>query len=176
MSHSPSIDYTQNDGLVYHISDDPQISVFRPRPVRTNHPLGLTEPVVWAIGGRLLHNYLLPRDCPRVSFYAGPNTTDADKDKFLGSATATHVLAIESVWLARVSAARLHCYSLPGRPFRLIDPIADYWVSDKPVTPISMRTIDDVFSEMGAHDVELRLCPSLWPSMIWSPLQHSTFR
>ena len=52
---------------LYHVSDQPGIPLFEPRPVRAGHPRGDLPPVVWAVGERLLHNYLLPRDCPRVT-------------------------------------------------------------------------------------------------------------
>ena len=55
---------------LYHVSDRPDIALLEPRAVRPHHPLQDMPPVVWAIGERLLHNYLLPRDCPRVTFYA----------------------------------------------------------------------------------------------------------
>jgi len=33
---------------------------------------GFSEPeLVWAIDGDHLRNYLVPRDCPRVTYYAG---------------------------------------------------------------------------------------------------------
>ena len=56
---------------LFHVSDQPGITRFEPRPPppgNTTH----TGRMVWAVGQRLLHNYLVPRDCPRVTFYAGP--------------------------------------------------------------------------------------------------------
>ena len=52
-----------------HVSDVPNIDRFHPRiaPTTTATELGK---VVWAVDEEHLHNYLLPRDCPRVTFYA----------------------------------------------------------------------------------------------------------
>ena len=49
---------------LFHVSDQPGITRFEPRPPppgNTTH----TGRMVWAVGQRLLHNYLVPRDCPR---------------------------------------------------------------------------------------------------------------
>ena len=54
-------------------------------------------PVVWAIDADRLRNYLVPRECPRVTYYAGRETTAADVERFLGSSPA--VVAVESGWL-----------------------------------------------------------------------------
>lgn len=74
----------------------PGIARFEPRPVRPAHPLKLDRPVVWAVEERLLHNYLLPRDCPRVTFYAQPTATPADVARLMGQTTARHVVAVET--------------------------------------------------------------------------------
>jgi hypothetical protein len=58
--------------MLYHVSENFAISRFVPRPAK-----GLAEPVVWAVNGVRLRNYLLPRDCPRVTFFAGERTTEA---------------------------------------------------------------------------------------------------
>ena len=48
--------------MLFHISAEPGIEVFEPRPSQYT-----SEPVVWAITAERLHNYLVPRDCPRVT-------------------------------------------------------------------------------------------------------------
>ncbi len=163
MSHSQSIDYTQNSGHVYHVSEETAISRFEPRPIRPDHPLHPHSPVVWAIGPRLLHNYLLPRNCPRVTFYAGPLTTADDAARFLGHTDATHVVAIESVWLDLVLSTPLTLYTLPAEGFACIDLIADYWVSDTAVSPAKVEHITRPPTRLTTRNVELRVVPSLWP-------------
>jgi hypothetical protein len=52
--------------MLFHVSEDSGIERFEPRPSRY-----ADEPVVWAIDADRLRNYLLPRQCPRVTYYAG---------------------------------------------------------------------------------------------------------
>lgn len=148
---------------LYHVSDQPGINLLEPRPVQPHHPRQDMPPVVWAIGERLLHNYLLPRDCPRVTFYAATNSDPADVAHLLGATAARHVVAIESDWLDRVRASVLWLYELPVDTFELLDPIAAYYVSRQPVQPLSVRRLDELLGELARRDVELRITRSLWP-------------
>lgn len=52
---------------LFHVSEDSGIEVFEPRPAALFPNLG---PVVWAVAESHLVNYLLPRECPRVTFCA----------------------------------------------------------------------------------------------------------
>lgn len=148
---------------LYHVSDQPDIPLLEPRPVRPHHPRQNMPPVVWAIGERLLHNYLLPRDCPRVTFYAAADSDPADVARLLGATAARHVVAIESAWLDAVRTTILWLYELPSDTFELLDPIAAYYVSGEAVRPRTVRRVDDLLSELARRDVELRVTPSLWP-------------
>jgi len=148
---------------LYHVSDQPDITLFEPRPVRAGHPHGDLSAVVWAVGERRLHNYLLPRDCPRVTFYATADSGPADVARLLGTTAARHVVAVESGWLDTIRNTTLWLYELPGQPFTLLDPIAVYYVTHKSVRPLSVRRVDDLLAELAARDVELRITPSLWP-------------
>ena len=148
---------------LYHVSDRPDIALLEPRAVRPHHPLQDMPPVVWAIGERLLHNYLLPRDCPRVTFYAAAGSDPADVARLLGATDARHVVAIESGWLDAVRTATLWLYELPSATFELLDSVAAYYVSREAVRPLAVRRVDDLLGELLRRDVELRLTPSLWP-------------
>lgn len=148
--------------LVYHVSDRPDIGRFEPRPP-PSRDAGVDDPVVWAISDGLLHNYLLPRDCPRVTFYAGPHTTPSDRMRLLAGVTARHVVAVEQAWLNRIRCARLWLYALPSATFALVDSGAGYFVSRHPVTPLAVTEVDDVLGTLTSRDVELRIVPNLWP-------------
>jgi hypothetical protein len=100
--------------VVFHVSEEPNIEVFEPRCAEA-----MGESVVWAIDDAHLRNYLVPRECPRVTYAAGPRTTLADRERFLGSSAA--VVAIETGWFERVQTCRLQCYHLPGDTFELAD-------------------------------------------------------
>jgi hypothetical protein len=164
---------------LYHLSEEPNVSRFEPRPNLPNNPLNIPEPVIWAIGRNLLHNYLLPRDCPRVTFYARPDSDPADVERFFGQTAARYIVAIEAGWLDRVRNGRLYCYELPAETFTIINEGAGYYISEQPVTPLSMRVIDDLLGELASHNVELRITPSLWPlrdAVLNSTLQFSFIR
>jgi hypothetical protein len=162
--------------VLYHVSDQAGIARFDPRPTPSS-TIDATAEVVWAIDEVHLPNYLLPRDCPRVTFGAGVMTTAADVERWLVS--AARVVAIERDWVDRLRRARLYCYHLPTQSFRLLDVHAGYYVSSEPVTPVSVRHIDDVVLALLAHDVEVRLVPSLWSlrdAVVASSLEFSLIR
>jgi len=158
--------------MLFHVSDAADIARFEPRPS------ALTDaPVVWAIDDQRLRNYLLPRDCPRVTFYAGAQTTAADSAAFLGSATA--VVAIEEHWLERLRQSRLFVYELPPDTFECIDECAGYFVSRVAVDPLGVRPCADPIGELDQRGVALRALPDLWPlrdAVAGSTLQFSIIR
>jgi hypothetical protein len=147
--------------LLFHVSEEPDISVFRPRPPPS--PLaGVAVDVVWAIDDAHLGNYLTPRDCPRVTFGRGPSTTDADAARFLSGVTG-RVVIIESAWLDRALTTPIHVYAFERGPqWRQHDPGAGYFTSPEPVVPASVRRIDQPIAAMLRHGCELRVCANLW--------------
>ena len=158
--------------MLFHVSEEPGIGRFEPRPSPYTD-----EPVVWAIDAARLRNYLLPRDCPRVTYYAGRETTAADAERFLGSSPA--VIAVESAWLERLRACRLYCYHLPPETFACIDECAGYFVSREPVVPTRVQVVDDLLAALLGRGVELRFVPDLWllrDAVVSSTLQFSLIR
>src|SRR5262245_34980785 len=154
---------------LYHVSEEPDIEVFEPRRID-----GAGEALVWAIDDARLRNYLMPRECPRVTFYAGARTSVVDRERFLGSSVA--VVAIEAAWFARLQSCRLFCYHLPADGFTSYDETAGYFVSRRAVTPLSVECIDDPVSAILQRGVELRIVPNLWSlrdSVIESTLEFS---
>lgn len=162
---------------LFHISDHPGIELFEPRlPTRNDLP---AVPVVWAVEEDLLPNFLLPRNCPRVTFYASDHTTREDIAAFLGPSGATRVIAIEYDWLERLASGHLTLYEFDPEPFTLQDSIAGYWIVREPIHPISEILIDDLLAELHARDVELRVLSSLWAlreAVIGSTLTYSIIR
>ena len=61
---------------LYHVSEEPDIEVFEPRPSPQNYE-SIKGNVVFAVNDIMLHNYLLPRDCPRVTYYAKTDSLSA---------------------------------------------------------------------------------------------------
>lgn len=163
---------------LFHISDQPGITRFDPRPAPSPHTTQ-TGAMVWAIDRQHLHNYLLPRDCSRITFYALPDSDPEHVTRLMGYSSATYIIAIESGWLPEVQRQRLYCYELPGASFSLIDEGAGYYTSREPVIPCAVTSIDDLLGALLRHDVELRVMPSLWKlydALIASTLQFSIIR
>jgi hypothetical protein len=158
--------------MLFHVSEQGGIERFEPRVPETGG-----DPVVWAIDDARLRNYLVPRDCPRVTYYAGRETTHADRERFLGSSAA--VLAIEQGWYKRLRSCRLYCYRLPPETFACVDDCAGYFVSRVSVSPVSVEIVDDPLSELLRTGVEVRILANLWPlrdAVVKSSLQFSMIR
>jgi hypothetical protein len=142
---------------IWHISETAGIERFEPRPDAEGRPR------VWAIGESRLHNYLLPRDCPRVTFYATATTSAGDRARFFSVSDAESVVAIERGWLERARTTRLHLYEFAPDAFELTDAITAYWTSGCTATPIDCVVVDDPLAELVRRAVELRVLSSLWP-------------
>ena len=158
--------------MLFHVSEERGIGRFDPRPSEY-----IDVPVVWAISQERLQNYLLPRDCPRVTYYAGNDTTAADIKRFLGSSSS--VIAIENAWYERLWSCRLYCYRMPTETFECIDVCAGYFVSKVSVIPERVEVIDDVIRRLLSCGVELRFVSNLWPlrdAVVSSSLQFSLIR
>jgi hypothetical protein len=158
--------------MLFHISEESGIERFEPRASQYTN-----EFVVWAIDRDRLPNYLVPRDCPRVTYYAGPETTPDDVERFLGSSSA--VVAVESCWMDRLRSCRLYCYHMPAESFECIDKGAGYFVSRVSVEPVHVEIFDDPIAELLRRGVELRFVPNLWllkDAVVASSLQFSLIR
>ena len=158
--------------MLFHVSEEYGIERFEPRPSQY-----ADEPVVWAVDADRLRNYLLPRECPRVTYSAGRETTTADVERFLGSSSA--VIAVESAWLERLRTCRLYCYHLPHETFQCLDECAGYFVCREPVVPTHVQVFDDVLAALLGRRVELRFVPNLWSlreAVVSSTLRFSIIR
>ena len=153
-------DSSKNYNRLFHVSEEAGILIFEPRPSPSFFK-AITGDVVFAIDGKLLHNYLLPRDCPRVTYHAAPATTVADKEKFIGSSSADHIIPVESGWYQRIKETTLYCYEFLADDFIIIDECAGYYVSYQPVIPLSVTPVTDIIAELLSRNIELRLTPSL---------------
>ena len=140
--------------MPYHVSESDSIDVFEPRWAESQ-----TAAIVWAIHERRLHNYLLPRDCPRVAYCANANTTQADVEQYLG--TSRTVIAVEGRWAQRLYSTQLYCYELPADGFRVSDAGAGYYISEQSVTPIAVRRIENPMLAILERGIELRFMRDL---------------
>jgi hypothetical protein len=140
---------------VYHVSEESGIERFTPRESSD----GVDR--VWSVSDARLHNYLLPRHCPRVTFYAAETTSQADVHRFLPDRNVASVVAIEQRWLQRVVNTRLRLYVFDATPFELYDAIAGYHTTRQAVEPLMELAVDDPLGVMLARDVEFRVLASL---------------
>ncbi len=158
--------------MLFHISEEQGIECFAPRPSRF-----CDAPVVWAVDQDHLRNYLVPRECPRVTYYAGPGTTVADVERFLGSSAA--VVAVEYGWWERLQSCHLYCYHFSPETFECQDEGAGYHVSRVAVVPRRVEFLDDPLRELMRRGVELDVLPNLWTlrdRVVASTLQYSIIR
>ena len=158
--------------MLFHVSEDPNIVELNPRPSQYTQ-----DPVVWAVNNEKIRNYLVPRDCPRVTYYADAQTVPEDSARFLG--TSAVVVSIHASWWNRIRACTLYSYHLPEETFECIDECAGYFVSRDAVRPVQVDVIEDPIAALLARGVELRILPTLSPlreSVVASTLQFSIIR
>jgi hypothetical protein len=165
-----------NNGMnkvqLFHVSEEPNIRQFEPRPSRFTE-----KPVVWAVAEARLHNYLLPRNCPRVTYYALPDSSPEDVARYLGSSQI--VVAVEGKWLSALRECVLTLYHMPTTGFRVLDEGAGHWVCTNSVTPIATTTITNCLEELVSRQIEIRILPELWTlrdAILASTLQFSFIR
>ena len=160
---------------LFHFSDDPDIAVFEPRPLRipSIRPSGrewLNGPLVWAIDADHDFMYLFPRDCPRILLGATPDTPEAERRCWLGDWRA--VAYVERHWLERLQAETIHRYELPAEGFEDLDD-AGIWVSRKRVVPIDHLAMSRLDREFAPRGVDLRVVDSLRPlKNLWDTSLH----
>lgn len=163
---------------IYHVSEEGEIEVFKPRPSPSSFP-GLTDPVVFGISENLLHNYLVPRNCPRLGYYAGEKIIPEDKERYFSSG-AEYIMALESDWMDALQRTTIYAYEFNSKGFSLIDACAGYYISKQEVKPLSIRKIDNCLKELlSKKNLELRFLPSLWEladQVVASSLNYSLIR
>jgi hypothetical protein len=158
--------------MLYHFSEEPDIARFEPRLAKN-----ADHPVVWAVDAQKSRNFLCPRECPRVTFFAGADTSADDVKRYLGSSAS--VLAFESAWLDRVRQLKLFCYHLSADTFHMVDRCAGFFQSTETVIPQQVEVIDDVLKALADRGVEIRVLASLWQlhdAVIASTLSYSIMR
>ena len=146
---------------LFHVSEEPDIKVFEPRfPTRKdlNQNIGL----VWAIDEARLPNFLTPRDCPRVAYHVGYQTTDSDKKRFLSSSGISHAIVVEGKWYHTMKNTVLYLYEFHTEDFVLQDSIAGYYVATTTQYPKKKHVLTDLFGELLKRNVEIRITDNLW--------------
>jgi hypothetical protein len=141
---------------LFHVSETAGIARFDPRP---NYRVA--GEMVWAVDEPHLVNFLLPRDCPRITYGRGPRTTAQDAARFLGA--ERRVVAFEASWLPRVRDATLCIYELPAESFAPELPEAGYWISAASVEPVAAWAERDLLKALVDGGAEVRVLQDFWP-------------
>ncbi|MDP3854871.1 DUF6886 family protein [Phenylobacterium sp.] len=145
---------------LFHVSEEAGIAQFDPRPPPSTDS-GVRGDCVWAVDEDHLVNYLLPRDCPRITYGRGPETTDEDAARFLTD--ARRVVAFEAAWLERVLACPLRIYEFPTASFNVALADAGYWISREPVIPLEERVRANLVEALIEAGAEVRVLQDFWP-------------
>jgi hypothetical protein len=145
---------------LFHVSEIPAIARFDPRPVNA-FDSRVSGEAVWAIDDEHLPNYLVPRDCPRVTYVCHAQTLEDDRRYFFGPSKAKRIVAIEPRWLQRAMTTTIYIYEMPFDAFECIDTHAGHFISRRSVKPMDVREISNPLAEMLNHDVELRVVGDL---------------
>ncbi|WP_240793436.1 DUF6886 family protein [Psychrobacillus vulpis] len=153
------------------MSEESNIELFEPR-IPTRVDLDPTKGLVWAINEKCLPNFLTPRNCPRVCFHVGANTSETDKRRYFSSESCVHVVVIENKWFEAMKNTTLYLYEFDSTEFSLLDENAGYFTSAKKQIPINKIETTDLFQEQFRRNVELRLVDNLWD--IFNEIQNTT--
>jgi hypothetical protein len=141
---------------LFHISEEDNIQIFIPR-IPDRDDLDKTVGLVWAIDEERLPNFLTPRNCPRVTYHIGQNTSELDKKDFFSSSTLSHGVVIESKWFERMKTTTLFLYEFVSDDFKLQDNVAGYYVSTKKQIPKDKIELYDLFGELMKRNIEIIL-------------------
>ena len=145
---------------LFHISEDPKISVFVPK-LSPSHLNIIKAAVVMTVSENHVHNYMLPSECPRISYYAGSDTDSRDIKKFFGVSTPAYIMAVENRWIKKIQSTTLYCYEFDSRHFSLHDESIGHYSSYKTVVPISVKPIYSILDELLKRNLELRFMTTL---------------
>ena len=162
--------------ILFHVSEDPNIEMFRPHHAkgREHEP-----PCVWAVDAEHAPLYWFPRDRPRVTFWADENTPPEDRERSLSFGSAARMHVTENAWLGRMRSVKLYVYRFAPEPFALHPEPGGFYVLHREVVPERCEPVGDLLARHADAGIELRFTPSLWPlqrAVAASSLPFSTVR
>ena len=125
---------------LYHISEDGNIRNFKPRE---SIEMWNNEYYVWAISEGYYHNYLFPRDCPRICVQQSDLPWIIDRIDLELDYVPTALILIPSSWRNSIENTTLFLYEFSPTNFICMDASAGYYVSKQEEQPISKTKIQD---------------------------------
>lgn len=146
---------------LFHVSEENNIEVFNPRSP-TRNDLDKCVKLVWAIDEARLPNFLTPRNCPRVTYHIGKNSSSDDIRKYFSSPDKAHAIVLENKWYEKMKSTVLYVYEFNPKDFILQDEIAGYYISTVSQTPIAKFQFSDLISELLKRNIEIRFVDNLW--------------
>lgn len=146
---------------LFHVSEEADIGEFEPR-IPDREDLDKKAGLVWAIDEARLPNYLTPRNCPRIAYHVGKNTSKIDVKRFFSSPTITHTVVIENKWFDIMRSTVLYLYEFDSNDFVVQDDVAGYYVAKSHQKPKATHELDDLFLELIRRNVEIRIVDNLW--------------
>lgn len=137
---------------LFHISEKGDIDVFIPRKSKQ---IWDYKEYVWAISESLIHNYLFPRDCPRICVGQKQiNLLTEWIDKKDIEDTRAFVFIAEH-WEERYRSCRLYQYEFSPENFKIIDAIAGYYVSESTEKPTRVQVLNNCDEVLESMKVEV---------------------
>lgn len=146
---------------LFHVGEEENIEVFEPR-LPSRNDLDKNVGLVWAIDEARLPNFLMPRDCPRVTYHINENTSEEDKQYYFMSTSISHVVVIENRWFEKMRNTTLYLYEFDIDDFELQDDVAGYYVAKTTQIPKAKYQVNDLFGELIKRNVEIRVTDNLW--------------
>jgi hypothetical protein len=146
---------------VFHYSENPTIPVFHPHVPKTS--ADQSQALVWAIDAWHSPMYCVPRACPRLCFWAGPQTSEADREAWLHGLAPRFVMVVEAAWLRRMCETPLYRYVMPSASFIERADDSGHFVSSSSVVPDRVEPVGDLFATILSAGVELRFAERLGP-------------
>lgn len=141
---------------LFHVSEEDNIDVFIPRVLDRRKDIEQDSGLVWAVTMERLYNYLLPRECPRISTF---KTGEGD---FNSLEYSNILLAVEKDWIDRINSCKLFIYEFDTNNFSLQDECAGYYVSKSIERPINKFYITNCFEELDHIKVDVMILEDLW--------------
>ncbi|WP_324028534.1 hypothetical protein GC087_13940 [Pantoea sp. JZ2] len=164
---------------LFHFSDNPDIAVFRPRPlkVRVDRPAGqewLNGSLIWATAEAYELLYLFPRECPRIVYWPVAETTREDRELWMGNMISSSAIAcIEQTWLSRFNLGQIFRYELPTAGFEPTGEVG-MWVCPEEVVPVGLKCFSSLPTELTDRNIGLRVMDRLTPlKSIWQSTLHA---
>ncbi|EZH74154.1 hypothetical protein ATO12_14880 [Aquimarina atlantica] len=140
---------------LFHISEEENIEKFNPRISKKQWNNKMLY--VWAISEQKLHNYLLPRNCPRICINMGQSSILKELLPLEEIQNRKSIIIVPENWKSSIQNCILYKYQFKKQNFKLIDKIAGYYVSTKTESPIHKVKIKNCIKELDELNVELKI-------------------